>query len=137
MSDKIGAPSAYRLPIWSRLTTLVSATSAARAASIRSEAALQKIVHLSGATIGSRIADIVRQAVIDLDFDVGEPAERFVIADRADRLAARDDDESRGADPRHLVAPIVARHQENEPGDISGIVVCRLVEKPFDEAGIG
>src|SRR5205085_4078529 len=69
-----------------------------RCASSTAKPAAQEIADVFGAAIGDRVADVVRQAVIGPQLDVRQFAERFVIADRADGLAARHDDQGRTAD---------------------------------------
>src|SRR4029077_1338723 len=88
--------------------------------------AAEEFVDIAGAAVGDRVADVVRQAVIDPEFDVAQLAERLVIGHRADGLAAGNDDERRAGDPLHLVLPVVARHQQHEFGNIGRVVLGRL-----------
>src|SRR5436305_13206992 len=90
--------------------------------------AAQEVADILGTAVGNGVADIVRQAVIDPELDIAEPAERLVIGDAADRLAAGNDDEGRSPDARDLLAPIVACHQQYEFGDMGSLVIARIVE---------
>src|SRR5260370_40511523 len=101
------------------------------------EAAAEEIEHITGAPVGEGVADVVRRPFIDPHLDIPDlPAERLVIRGRADRLGAGHDDQRRALYAAQLIAPAVARHQQDELADIGRIVLGGLVEKPLDEPRI-
>src|SRR5271169_2796390 len=91
------------------------------------EAAAEKIEHVAGAAVGEGVADVVRGAFVDPHLDIADvPAERLVIRGRADRLGPRHEDQGGPPYSVQLIAPVVARHQQDEFADIGGIILRGL-----------
>src|SRR3954469_12362398 len=59
------------------------------------EPPFQEVAYVQRAAVRHGVADIVRQAVIDLELGIGERSERVVIGERTDRLGAGNDDQGR------------------------------------------